>query len=116
MYPRRLLLDDARRHGVPILPLDVNRSEPEYVAEETGEGTADGAIGIRLGLQDVHGISTPRSARSWRRGPSAPFRDVGRLPAAHHRVRARWSRRSRTPARSTRCPAAATADHLFDGR
>ena len=34
MYPRRLLLDDARRHGVPILPLDVNRSEPEYVVEE----------------------------------------------------------------------------------
>jgi error-prone DNA polymerase len=34
MYPRRLLLDDARRRGVPILPLDVNRSEPEYVVEE----------------------------------------------------------------------------------
>ena len=29
-------LDDARRRGVPILPLDVNRSEPEYVVEEVG--------------------------------------------------------------------------------
>ena len=36
MYPRRLLLDDARRRGVPILPLDVNSSEPEYVVEEVG--------------------------------------------------------------------------------
>jgi error-prone DNA polymerase len=53
MYPRRALLDDARRHGVPILPLDVNASEPEYVAEET----ATGEYGIRLALQDVHGIS-----------------------------------------------------------
>ena len=53
MYPRRALLDDARRHGVPILPLDVNRSEPEYVAEEM----ATGEYGIRLALQDVHGIS-----------------------------------------------------------
>src|SRR6185295_3264624 len=53
MYPRRLLLDDARRRGVPILPLDVNRSEPEYVVEET----ADGTPGIRLALQDVHGIA-----------------------------------------------------------
>ncbi len=53
MYPRRLLLDDARRRGVPILPLHVNRSEPEYVVEEA----EDGVFGIRLGLQDVHGIS-----------------------------------------------------------
>jgi error-prone DNA polymerase len=72
MYPRRALLDDARRHRIPILPLDVNASEPEYVAEEVGESgglkqrAPDGAsvapqergeFGIRLGLQDVHGIS-----------------------------------------------------------
>jgi error-prone DNA polymerase len=53
MYPRRALLDDARRRGIPILPLDANASEPEYVAEET----AAGDWGIRLALQDVHGIS-----------------------------------------------------------
>jgi error-prone DNA polymerase len=53
MYPRRALLDDARRHGIPILPLDANASEPEYIAEETGAGE----WGIRLGLQDVYGIS-----------------------------------------------------------
>src|SRR5439155_22841771 len=33
MYPRRLILDDARRHGIPIHPLDVNLSEPEYTVE-----------------------------------------------------------------------------------
>ena len=38
MYPRRLLLDDARRRGVPILPLDVNHSEHEYVVEEVERG------------------------------------------------------------------------------
>jgi len=46
MYPRRLLLDDARRHGVPILPLDVNRSEPEYVVEEV-EAVDRGAGRVR---------------------------------------------------------------------
>jgi error-prone DNA polymerase len=56
MYPRRALLDDARRHGIPILPLDVNESEPEYTAEATSR-EGDDAYGIRLGLQDVHGIS-----------------------------------------------------------
>jgi len=53
MYPRRALLDDARRHAIPILPLDVNVSEPEYTAEEVGGRE----YGIRLALKDVHGIS-----------------------------------------------------------
>ena len=33
MYPRRLILEDARQHGIPILPLDVNASEAEYTVE-----------------------------------------------------------------------------------
>ncbi len=33
MYPRRLILEDAREHGIAILPLDVNQSEPDYVVE-----------------------------------------------------------------------------------
>ena len=33
MYPRRLILDDARRHGIEILPLDINLSQPEYTVE-----------------------------------------------------------------------------------
>jgi error-prone DNA polymerase len=33
MYPRRLILEDAREHGIPILPLDVNASESDYVVE-----------------------------------------------------------------------------------
>ena len=42
MYPRRLILEDAREHGIGILPLDVNRSEPEYVVE-TVDGLTVGA-------------------------------------------------------------------------
>jgi error-prone DNA polymerase len=53
MYPRRLILDDARRHGIEILPLDINRSESEYTVEVLG----DDRRGIRLGLKDVAGIS-----------------------------------------------------------
>ncbi|HEX2026234.1 MAG TPA: OB-fold nucleic acid binding domain-containing protein, partial [Actinomycetota bacterium] len=33
MYPRRLILEDAREHGIPILPLDVNHSTRDYTAE-----------------------------------------------------------------------------------
>jgi error-prone DNA polymerase len=73
MYPRRLLLEDARHHGIPILPLDANVSEPEYVAEET----ADGVFGIRLALQDVHGISDAEIRSIMQTRAERPFRDVG---------------------------------------
>jgi error-prone DNA polymerase len=73
MYPRRLILEDARRHAVPVLPLDVNRSEPEYVVEE-----AMGSIwGIRLGLQDVHGIGDAEIRSIMAARADRPFRDVG---------------------------------------
>jgi error-prone DNA polymerase len=33
MYPRRLMIEDARQHGIPVLPLDVNVSEADYAVE-----------------------------------------------------------------------------------
>lgn len=72
MYPKRLLLADARRRGVPILPLDVNRSgvthRIELVSEPGGSATPEraasrGRWGLRLALCDVHGISEAEAAR-----------------------------------------------------
>jgi error-prone DNA polymerase len=75
MYPRRLILDDVRRHGIPILPLDVNLSEPEYVVEPVDDPAHP--FGIRLALQDVHGVSDAE-IRSIQEGRAdRPFRDVG---------------------------------------
>jgi error-prone DNA polymerase len=54
MYPKRLLLADARRRGVPILPLDVNRSAAAYRIELESE---TGVWGLRLALSEVRGIS-----------------------------------------------------------
>jgi error-prone DNA polymerase len=74
MYPKRLLLADARRRGVPILPLDVNRSAVahriELVSESNGSDPGSGPgsrpagrWGVRLALSDVHGISEAEAAR-----------------------------------------------------
>ncbi|TGB09430.1 DNA polymerase III subunit alpha, partial [Streptomyces palmae] len=64
MYPKRLLLADARRRGVPILPLDVNRSDTAYRIElVSGDGEGDGTYGLRMALCDVHGISEAEAAR-----------------------------------------------------
>ncbi|MEV6173597.1 DNA polymerase III subunit alpha [Streptomyces sp. NPDC051954] len=60
MYPKRLLLADARRRGVPILPLDVNGSGIAHRIELVSES---GVWGLRLALSDVHGISEAEAAR-----------------------------------------------------
>jgi error-prone DNA polymerase len=60
MYPKRLLLADARRRGVPILPLDVNESGVAHRIELVSES---GGWGLRLALSDVHGISEAEAAR-----------------------------------------------------
>jgi len=71
MYPKRLILDDARQCGITVLGLDVNTSEKEYAVEwldpETevvspppvpATGVPDGtAWGIRLALAEVKGIN-----------------------------------------------------------
>ncbi|GGX36912.1 DNA polymerase III subunit alpha [Streptomyces chartreusis] len=67
MYPKRLLLADARRRGVPILPLDVNASGVAHRIElvsESGESKSSRKVwGLRLALSDVHGISEAEAAR-----------------------------------------------------
>ncbi|WP_426363132.1 DNA polymerase III subunit alpha [Streptomyces sp. E-08] len=61
MYPKRLLLADARRRGVPVLPLDVNRSAVAHRIELVSDKPP--VWGLRLGLADVHGIGETESAR-----------------------------------------------------
>ncbi|MGW1868784.1 DNA polymerase III subunit alpha [Streptomyces mauvecolor] len=70
MYPKRLLLADARRRGVPILPVDVNRSSVAHRIE-----LVSGTWGVRLALSDVHGISEAESARIEAGRPYASLRD-----------------------------------------
>jgi error-prone DNA polymerase len=78
MYPKRLILEDARQCGIAILGLDVNASEKTYVVERmssldepppivlgetsrpdpTERGWPDGrAWGLRLALAEVKGIN-----------------------------------------------------------
>lgn len=73
MYPKRLLLADARRRGVPVLPLDVNRSAVAHRIELVSD--AGGVWGLRLGLADVHGISGAEAARIESGQPYASLRD-----------------------------------------
>ena len=56
MYPKRLILDDARQLGIAVLGLDVNASMDTYVVEPLPTGPPR-RWGIRLALTEVKGIS-----------------------------------------------------------
>ncbi|MGY1643336.1 DNA polymerase III subunit alpha [Geodermatophilus sp. SYSU D00703] len=81
MYPKRLILDDARNFGVRVLGLDVNASTATYRVERLDDEDPDAEpswrrpgwmpasmadpsrYGIRLALADVKGISEEEVAR-----------------------------------------------------
>lgn len=72
MYPKRLLLEEARSLGVSVLGVDVNASTGEYRVEPapvpgprpTDPDLPDGSgWGIRLSLADVKGMSDGEIAR-----------------------------------------------------
>lgn len=58
MYPRRLLLAEARRLGVELLGIDVNQSTIDYVVQEQA-----GRLGVRVSLGEISGISRPEIER-----------------------------------------------------
>jgi error-prone DNA polymerase len=104
MYPKRLLLDDARSFGIPVLGLDVNASREVYriervdtpdagndpdAAPDAPDPWADAPdpeaglpawrrtrqpYGIRLSLADVKGISGAEVARTV---AGQPYADLG---------------------------------------
>ncbi|MFB6807562.1 DNA polymerase III subunit alpha [Streptomyces sp. NPDC056387] len=75
MYPKRLLLADARRRGVPVLPLDVNRSAVAHRIELVSEAGVPPVWGLRLALADVHGISEAEARRIEDGQPYVSLRD-----------------------------------------
>ena len=76
MYPKRLIVDEARQWGIEILPMDINLSDKSYRVERVTQSTrapyeapdllSTGAslnlpdargYGIRMSIADIQGIS-----------------------------------------------------------
>jgi len=68
-YSPRLIVNDARRHGMAILAPHINASEARYTVEQ--EGAA-----IRVGLRDVHAITGRLLEIIPRERTVRPFRDL----------------------------------------
>ncbi len=73
-YSPAVIVGDAKRHGVRVLPVDVNASRWEHEVERL----PDGAFALRLGMRQVKGIdSSAREALERERaiGPYTSVRD-----------------------------------------
>ncbi len=64
MYPRRVILDEARQWGIQISPIDINASDKSYRVEKVGTGARlpyqapnTPSTGVRLSLPDARGYS-----------------------------------------------------------
>ncbi|MBI5109893.1 MAG: error-prone DNA polymerase [Rhodocyclales bacterium] len=76
-YSPSQLVQDARRHGVKVRPVDVTASDRECTQEgENGVGKLDA---VRLGLQQVRGLSAASAQRIVAARDAGPFVDLADL-------------------------------------
>ncbi len=73
MYPKRVIVGDARLAGIPILPVDVNASIGDWCVERVAQLPGEG---LRPGLREVKGISDTEVARIVAGQPYASLRDL----------------------------------------
>ena len=88
MYPQRLMVAEARRMGIEILPVDINTSTTNMRLERLAEtnNTSRHPWGIRLSLETVLGLTQKEKQRIERAQPFDSLADV--------RDRARLSKKS----------------------
>ena len=99
-YAPAQLVRDARAHGVPVRPVDVNASD----VDSTLETMPDGGVALRLGLGLVRGLSRDGGVRLVAARAAGNYRDVQDL-----------ARRARLPRRDLAALAAAGALAGFAG-
>ncbi len=93
-YPKRLLLADARRRGVPVLAVDVNRSSVTHRIELVS-GSVSGRSrvwGLRLALFEVHGMSAAEAQRIEAGRPYLSLQDLWQRARPGHPVAERLAR------------------------
>ena len=76
-YSASQLVQDARRHGVEVRPVDVVVSEWECTLE--GKGGVGKLAAVRLGLQQVRNFAAAAGARIVAARAQAPFADLADL-------------------------------------
>ena len=77
-YAPATIVDDARRHGVAVLPVDVTRSDWYCTLEPAPRGAA-GRCAVRMGLRFVKGLAEAGGAAITAARQERPFTAVAEL-------------------------------------
>ncbi|MGP5390272.1 DNA polymerase III subunit alpha [Glutamicibacter arilaitensis] len=72
MYPRRLLVAEARRLGITLLPVDINASTDQYRVEQVSPEIT----GVRFSFRDISGITYAELTRILDGQPYTSITDV----------------------------------------
>ncbi len=82
-YAPGTLIEDAQRHGVKVMPVDVTRSRWDHTLER-GTGRADAPPVVRLGIRSVVGLGSKAQERieaalaaPAKGAAAAPFESIG---------------------------------------
>jgi len=79
-YAPSQLIADARKHGVKVLPPDVNRSDWDCTLEPPTDETPSKYLPVRLGLRMIRGLPTAAAEALFEeREQGGPYRDLGDL-------------------------------------
>ena len=73
MYPKRVIVGDARLAGIPVLPVDVNASAGDWCVERVAQLPGEG---LRPGLREIRGISEAEVIRIVAGQPYTSLRDL----------------------------------------
>ncbi|MFD7620201.1 DNA polymerase III subunit alpha [Streptomyces sp. NPDC059802] len=72
MWPKRIIVADARRHGIQVHGVDINRSAATHRVEPADDGT----FAVRLSLAEVRGITDEQTRRIVDGQPYASVQDL----------------------------------------
>ncbi len=78
-YSPSQLVQDARRHNVDVLPIDINKSNYETVLEKTGSDTSAMSWGIRLGFLQIKSLDKDKAMHLESQRANKPFRSIEEL-------------------------------------
>ncbi|WP_330351932.1 DNA polymerase III subunit alpha [Streptomyces sp. NBC_00582] len=72
MWPKRVIVADARRHGIQVRGVDINRSAATHRIEPADDGT----FAVRLSLAEVRGITDEQTRRIVNGQPYASVQEL----------------------------------------
>ena len=85
-YSARSLIDDARRHGVSVRPVDIQHSHFDNIMEPDGAGT----WAIRLGFRQIRGIKRAAASRITDARANGHFTSIASLQKRAELTEAIW--------------------------